>query len=118
MATNSWLLTVSILVEQDAKFAAILGGCKHVEEQLREVLVSAVTNYLATRPDVVVEWESLTSTPLDNRPGVDRCAICNRWMFDAENVTLFTVTAICRGAIVDGQYLCDEHLPKDHPLAF
>jgi len=56
--------------------------------------------------------------PLDGAEGYGRCAVCNRWVYDVENFTRETPGGICRGAIVDGQLLCDEHLPKDHPVAF
>jgi hypothetical protein len=35
-----------------------------------------------------------------------------------ENRTLDTPTGISKGAVVGGQYLCDEHLPPDRPAAF
>jgi hypothetical protein len=60
----------------------------------------------------------MTHVPLDDRPAVGRCAVCNRWVYDVENATERTPTRICRGAVVDGRPLCDDHLPKDHPLAF
>ncbi|MCE9563743.1 MAG: hypothetical protein K8U57_17005 [Planctomycetes bacterium] len=118
MATRSWLLTVSVLVEQDAELAAKLGPGWRTDDDLQEVVTAALSEFLAKRPDIVVEWQSMTSTPLDGKPAVGRCAVCNCWVYDVENRTDGTPTKINRGAVVDGQYLCDEHLPKDHPVAF
>lgn len=118
MATSSWLLTVSVLVEQDRELAVKLGRGWDTDRQLQEVVTAALTEFLAKRPDIAVEWESMTSVPLDGKPGVGRCAVCNRWVYDVENVTASTPTKISGGAVVDGQYLCDEHLPPDHPAAF
>ncbi len=39
-------------------------------------------------------------------------------MYDVENATDLTPTKINRGAVVNGQYRCDEHLPHGHPLCF
>jgi len=118
MATRSWLLTVSVLVEQDEELAAKLGPGWRTDNELQEVVTAALAQFLAKRPDIAVEWESMTSPPLDGKPAVGRCAVCNRWVYDVENCTEYTPTRICRGAVVDGQLLCDEHLPKDHPVAF
>lgn len=73
---------------------------------------------MSYRPDVRVTWSSSTIVPLDGKPAVGRCAVCNRWVYDVENRTEHTPTEISAGAVVDGQYLCDEHLPKEHPAAF
>jgi hypothetical protein len=118
MATQSWLLTVSVLVEQDEELAAKFGTGWRTNDELQEVVTAALAQFLAKRPDIAVEWESMTSTSLDGMPAVGRCAVCNRWVFDVENHTKDTPTRICRGAVVDGQLLCDDHLPEDHPVAF
>ncbi len=36
--------------------------------------------------------------------------------YDVENATDLTPTGISRGAVVQGRYRCDEHLPPGHPL--
>src|ERR1700722_16680941 len=87
MATRAWLLTVSVLVEQDEELAAKLGPGWRTDNELQEVVTAALAQFLAKRPDVAVEWESMTSTPLDGKPAVGRCAVCNRWVYDAENRT-------------------------------
>jgi hypothetical protein len=118
MSTRSWVLTVSVLVEQDEELATKVGRGWETDFELQEVVTEAFKNYLAKRPDIKVEWQSLTSTPLDDKPAVGRCAVCHRWVYDVENRADVTPTEISRGAVVDGQYLCDEHLPQDHPVAF
>jgi hypothetical protein len=118
MATQSWVLRVSVLVEQDEELAAKYGPGWRTDGELQKVVTTALAQFLAQRPDIKVEWESTYSIPLDGKPAVGRCAVCNCWVYDVENCTEYTPTMICRGAVVEGQYLCDEHLPKDHPVAF
>lgn len=118
MATSTNLLTVSLLVEEDSDAASSVPFPLRAEEEIRKAVLAAVAALLSSRPDVSVEWESLTIVPLDGKPSVGRCAVCNCWVYDVENVTNMTPTRINRGAVVKGQYLCDEHLPKDHPAAF
>jgi hypothetical protein len=118
MATQSWLLRVSVIVEQDEELAARVGPGWRTDDELQEVVTTALARFLARRPDIRVEWESMTSTPLDDKPGVGRCAVCNRWVVDVENCNEFSPSLLYRGAVVDGRLLCDEHLPEDHPIAF
>jgi hypothetical protein len=118
MATKSWLLTVSVLVEQDEEQPQRLGSGRRTDEEIQEAVTAALAHLLANRPGTVVEWQSLTSVPLDGKPACGRCAVCNRWVYDVENRTEQTPTGICPGAVVRGLLLCDEHLPEDHPVAF
>lgn len=118
MATRSWLLTVSVLVEQNEEWAAKLGKGWRTDDELQEVVTTALAQFLAKRPDIAVEWQSMSSEPLDGKPAVGRCAVCYQWVYDVENCTEYTPTRISRGAVVDGRLLCDVHLPKDHPVAF
>jgi hypothetical protein len=117
MATQSWLLTVSVLVEQDEETLLHEGGGR-TDDEIRKAVAEAIAALYAGRCDTTVEWQSMTSVPLDGKPATGRCAVCNCWMYDVENCTDFTPTRISRGAVVDGRYLCDVHLPPDHPLAF
>jgi hypothetical protein len=118
MATRSWLLKVSVIVEQDEELAAKDGPGWQTNDELQVVVTSAFAQFLAKRPDIQVEWEYTSSTPLADKPGVGRCAVCNRWVVDVENTTRFTPYLICRGAVLGGRLLCDYHLPEDHPVAF
>jgi hypothetical protein len=118
LATESDLLTVSILVEQDPAEAAQLPFPLRADEEIRKAILAAVAVLLPNRPDVRVSWSSSSIVPLDGKPAVGRCAVCNRWLYDVENRTPNTPTGISPGAVVGGQYLCDEHLPQDHPAAF
>jgi hypothetical protein len=111
-------LTVSFQIEEDAETASRVPFPLRSDEEIRKAVLAAVAAIMSSRPDVRVEWESMTIVPLDGKPAIGRCAVCNRWVYDVENATDDTPTRICRGAVVDGQYLCDEHLPKDHPVAF
>jgi hypothetical protein len=118
LATASSVLTVSLLIEEDEVIARKMPLPLRSDEEIRKAVLAAVAALLSSRPDVKVEWESLSIIPLDGKPAVGRCAVCNRWVYDVENVTDLTPTRICRGAVVEGKYLCDTHLPKDHPVAF
>lgn len=112
------LLTVSLLLEQNPEEAApmslLLGG----GEQIRKAILAAIADLLSERPDVRVEWVSSSIVPLDGKPAVGRCAVCNCWVYDAENATDATPTGISAGAVMGEKYLCDLHLPKDHAAAF
>jgi hypothetical protein len=120
MAVRSWVLTVTVLVEEDSEKAPppAPNGWRSTDDDIQKAVTAAIAELLTTTPGVTVNWESLTSTPLNDKPGVGRCAVCNRWVYDVENCTVRTPTCISRGAVVDGQLLCDEHLPSDHPYAF
>jgi hypothetical protein len=118
MATNTDLLTISFIVEQDPKEAARLPFPLRADEEIRKAVLAAVAAVLSYRKDVRVEWSSSALVPLDGKPAVGRCAVCNRWVYDVENATALTPTGISRGAMVDGRYRCDEHLPSGHPLCF
>jgi hypothetical protein len=115
-ATN--LLTISLLVEQDPAKADRVPLPLQAEEEIRKAVLAAVAALLSDRPDVRVEWVSSGIIPLDGKPGVGRCVVCNGWVYDAENVTDLTPTRISPGAMVGGRYRCDEHLPPGHPLCF
>jgi len=103
---------------QDSDIARRVPFPLRTDEVIREAILGAIRVVLSDRPDFRVEWESLSITPIDGKPGTGRCAVCNCWVYDVENVTSLTPTMINRGAIVNEQYLCDEHLPEHHPVAF
>jgi hypothetical protein len=88
------------------------------DEEIRKAVLAAVAAVLSYRPDVRVEWSSSSIVPLEGKPTVGQCAVCNRWVYDVENATDLTPTGISRGAVVEGRYRCDEHLPHGHPLCF
>jgi hypothetical protein len=111
-------LTISLLVEQDLAEEAQVPFPLRADEEIRKAVLAAVAAVLAYRSDVRVTWSSSTVEPLDGKPAVGQCAVCNCWVYDVENRTLATPTGISAGAVVDGEYLCDVHLPKDHPVAF
>lgn len=118
MATATDLLTISLLVEEDPAKAGPLPFPLRVNEEIRKAVLAAVAAVLSNRSDVRVEWSSSSIVPLDGKPAVGRCAVCNRWAYDEENATDLTPTGISRGAVIDGRYRCDEHLPSGHPLCF
>ncbi len=118
MATEVTLLTVSFLVEQDPAVASRTPFPLRTDEEIRKAVLAALAAVLSDRPDVRVAWESMSVVPLEGKPAVGRCAVCNRWLYDVENATDLTPTRISRGAVVDGRYRCDEHLPPDHPACF
>src|SRR5436309_1343252 len=110
-ATVTDLLTVSLLVEQALAEVARVPFPLQADEQIRKAILAAVAAVLSDRPDVRVEWVSSSIVPLDGKPAVGRCAVCNGWVYDVANATDLTPTRISRGAVVAGRYRCDEHLP-------
>src|SRR5262249_27784919 len=88
------------------------------EEEVCKAVLAAVAVLLRDRPRARVEWSSLTVIPLDGKPGFGRCAVCNRWVYDAESPPVSGADGMSRGARVDGRFRCDEHLPHGHPLCF
>ena|SRR5437773_224042 len=121
MAINSSLIKVSVLLEQE-------GGVEEektyfrppwkTENDIRDAVMAALAEQFADRPTVKVSWQSMSFMPLDGRADCGRCAVCNRWVYDAQSLANDTPTGISAGAIVEGRLLCDEHLPPDHPFAF
>jgi hypothetical protein len=118
LARTTDLLTISFLVEQDPAEAARMPVPLWADEEIRKAVLAAVAAVLSYRLDVRVEWSSSTRVPLDGKPAVGRCAVCDRWVYDVENATDLTPTGISRGAVVQGRYRCDEHLPPGHHLCF
>jgi hypothetical protein len=118
MGTESTLISVAVILEEDADEARRIGYAWSTEEEIRKAVLAAIAVLVRNRPHARVEWSSLSSIPLDGRPHCGRCAVCNRWVYDAESRSDDTPTGICQGAIVEDRLLCDDHLPKDHPLAF
>ena len=56
--------------------------------------------------------------PLDGVDGYGRCAVCNRWVYDAERTDGEQRGGVSRGAMIGDRLHCDEHLPPGHPLCF
>jgi hypothetical protein len=118
VATESTVLYVALLVEEDADEARRIGWPTETKEEVRKAVLAAVAVLLRDRPHARVEWSSLTSIPLDGKPGFGRCAVCNRWVYDVDEPSEPGAGAVSRGAKVDGRFRCDEHLPSGHPLCF
>jgi hypothetical protein len=118
MATKSTLLTVSVLVEEDAEEAKLVGWRWDTEVEIEKAVLAAVAVLLRNRPDARVEWSSSSSIPLDGKPEFGRCAVCNRWVYDCESPPQPGAGGVSRGAKVEDRFRCDEHLPSGHPLCF
>jgi hypothetical protein len=118
VAKTTTLLSVSVLVEEDADEARRIGWRTSAEEEVQKAVLAAVAVLLRDRPHVRVEWASSQSTPLDGKPWFGRCAVCNRWVYDCEARSEPGADGVSRGAKVGGRFRCDEHLPHGHPLCF
>jgi hypothetical protein len=118
LGSESTLLTVSLLIEENATVAASVPFPLRTEEDIRKAILAAVAALLSERPDVRVEWSSLTTMPLDGADGYGRCAVCNCWAYDAELDDGERRGGVSLGAVVGGRLRCDEHLPPGHPLCF
>jgi hypothetical protein len=106
------LLRVSYLVEIEKS--------KSEEELLDNISFElSQDRYLSNEklPVTKLGWEMTLMQVLDpQKNNCGRCAICNSWVTDIEKPD--PINGINIGATVAGQLLCDEHLPKNHPLAF
>jgi hypothetical protein len=118
LASKSTLLTVSLILEEDATLAERVPFPVRTEEEIRKAILAALAAILSDRPDVRVEWSSLTTMPLDEAEAYGRCAVCNRWVYDAESPEGERWGGVSRGAMIGGRFRCDEHLPTGHPLCF
>jgi hypothetical protein len=118
LATETTLLSVSVLIEEDADEARRVGWRTSTEDEVQKAVLAAVAVLLRDRPHVRVEWASSLAIPLDDKPWFGRCAVCNRWVYDYEARSKTGADGVSRGAKVDGRFRCDEHLPHGHPLCF
>jgi hypothetical protein len=117
LATESTMLQVSLLVEEDAESTQRIGWPISTENEIRKAVLAAIAVLLRDRP-ARVEWASCRSVPLDGKPWFGRCAVCNCWVYDCEAPSELGADGVSRGAKIDGRFRCDEHLPQGHPLCF
>lgn len=117
MATKTWLVSVSVSIEQPEELADGDMPRPGMLHAIPDAVTAALAKLFAGEPDTKVQWEMMRAGPLDDLPGVGRCTVCNCWVFDAENCGEY-VPEVNPGAVVDGRLLCDDHLPEDHPVAF
>ncbi len=118
MPTQSRLLRISVLVEQDRQSVSENPDYNPTDDEIETRIVDAIAAAFGTQSEMQVEWLSTSSMSLDGAPGCGRCTSCNQWVYDVEIASEDTPTGLCRGATVNGLLLCDECLPKDHPVAF
>jgi hypothetical protein len=119
LATKTTLLSVSVLIEQQEDEAHRIRWESGAEEEVQKAVLTAIAVLLRNRPDVSVKWEGSCEVPLDGKPCFGRCVVCNRWVHDYYNEdSVLGADSVCRGAQVEGQFRCDEHLPSGHPLCF
>lgn len=118
METKSTLLRISLLVEEDKEIASRVPFALRIEAEIEKAVLAAAAALLSDRSDVRAEWSSTSSLVLDTAEGYDRCAVCNRWAYNAELSDGVRRGGVSPGAVVDGRLRCDEHLPSGHPLCF
>ena len=121
MPTYSRLLTVSLVVEQDAASASDYREEFRSDDEIISALLTAITDLHDQQEKVSVSWQSTGIQSLDDCQAqglCGRCSQCNRWVYDAENVTDLTPTGLGKAAFVNGDLRCDDCLPADHPIAF
>jgi hypothetical protein len=119
MAKRAWLVSVSVILEMDEEDAGRFGAIWQAEDALTRAVLSALSSQVPDQPGTTVELQSLSSTPLVEKPPIGRCTVCKRWVHDVENPTSEHILwGLGRGAVLEGRLLCDDHLPKDHPVAF
>lgn len=90
------------LTELDAKFGKIENG---------------IDKILEVNEDSNLGWQSTSSLILDqDSMNCGRCEICQTWITDREKSD--SLKGLTMGVKFNNQFLCDDHLPEDHPWAF
>lgn len=114
MRPESFLVTVNVIVDRQIHYDS---DDPYVEvDKFSDRLIEAVEAFVATQSGSQ-RWESSSCVTLGLRgSNSGQCAICGRWVTDQEKPE--PIYGLNPGATVDGQLLCDEHLPKDHRWAF
>ena len=72
LAKTTTLLSVSVLIEEDADEARRVGWQTSAEDEVQKAVLAAIAVLLRDRPHVRVEWASSQSTPLDGKPWFGR----------------------------------------------
>ena len=105
------LLRLGVLVEVDPD------GDSRELVRIMHRLHAAIDQELGCQDNRVVGCQSNRPLELDD-PGLNcgRCAVCGGWVTDCARPD--RIPELCNGAVVDGQLLCDDHLPPDHRWAF
>jgi hypothetical protein len=117
MQTKTILVSVHVLVEMDAtELDDRNHKLRELSQDIEALLDRSLTDVLQDRQHT--EFSSYSFACLDSCKDCGRCEVCNCWAYDAEAISEGTPRGISRGARVDDRFLCDVHLPKDHPLAF
>jgi hypothetical protein len=113
MAKKTFLVTLTVAVEASDQESS--SGLSELEE-LEQRLIQSVDTALDT-PSRPLGWQVTWSTELDPAAiNCGQCTVCGGWVTDRERPD--PVKGLCNGARVEGQLLCDEHLPAGHRLAF
>lgn len=113
-ATETLLYKVAYLVEVEDREIST----NHDKEELRKMVWKALPDQDIAIDDVhTAEWYSTQELLLDSGTmNCGRCHKCNAWTTDREKPD--PVRELTNGAVVDGELLCDDCLPKGHPWAF
>jgi hypothetical protein len=113
MAKKTFLVTLTVAVEASDQQSS--SGLSELEE-LEQRLIQSVDVALES-PSPPLGWQVTWSTELDPASlNCGQCAVCGGWVTDRERSD--PLKGLGNGARVDGQLLCDEHLPPGHRLAF
>jgi hypothetical protein len=88
------------------------------DERLIEKISDELSEDMSTKyTSSILEWHGSRIIELDpSSMNCGRCVRCGAWITDAERDDAIPVFSI--GATVNGKLLCDDHLPRNHPLAF
>ncbi len=110
--TGTVLLRFSVLV--DGSTAGSLDSTGTLLA-IHQQAVAAITEIVGKVPGQL-GWVKTDFTQLDD-PDVNsgHCAVCSMWVTDCEESE--PLQGLPNGATVEGQLLCEQHLPPDHPWA-
>ncbi|WPB82251.1 hypothetical protein KYC5002_24435 [Archangium violaceum] len=112
MPKKTLLVTLTVAVEaSDEELASGLSELAQVERSLTRAVNAALEQ---PRP---LGWQTVRSSELDPASSnCGRCTRCGGWVTDRDRPE--PLDGLGNGARVDGQLLCDEHLPEGHRWAF
>ena len=115
MKKRTVLLRFSVLAEVDETEVEKDHG---EVDRLEDAIEDAINAVIGVDEDAVDQgWESTYRLVLDEENmNCGRCVKCGAWTTDLEREE--PIKGLQFGASVDGDLLCDEHLPQGHRFAF
>jgi hypothetical protein len=111
--TQTFLLTMAVVIEVPATTP---DEADDESFRISQLLRDAVNEALGPHPDYL-GWVSTRFQTIDDPDcNSGQCTVCDAWTTDRERPD--PIMGLHDGARIDGQLLCDDHLPRAHRWAF